>query len=92
MSWLVKKVFLLAERINLGKYRLKQIIFFLSTVSVYGDMPVGVVPDENTQTHPEDFYGESKLAAEDAIREFSERYKIPHTIFRLVPVYGDFFC
>jgi len=74
----------------LDKGRLKQIIFF-STVLVYGDISCGIVPDENTRAHPEDFYGESKLAAENAIMEFSERYRIPYTIFRLAPVYGDFF-
>ncbi len=74
----------------LDKDRLKQIVF-LSTVSVYGDISKNIVPDEKTPTNPEDFYGESKLAAENAIREFSQKYHIPYTIFRLVPVYGDFF-
>jgi len=74
----------------LDRGRLKQIIF-ISTVSVYGDLSNGVVPDENSRAAPEDFYGESKLAAEDAVRKFSERYKIPYTIFRLTPVYGDLF-
>ena len=50
-----------------------------------------MVPDEDTPANPEDFYGESKLAAESEIRKFSEKYKIPYTIFRLVPVYGDLF-
>lgn len=72
------------------KERLKQIIF-LSTVSVYGDVSNGVVRDENIQTTPVDFYGESKLAAENAIKEFSDKHKIPYTIFRLTPVYGEFF-
>lgn len=74
----------------LDKGRLKQIIF-ISTVSVYGDLTNGVAPDENSRAAPEDFYGESKLAAENVVRKFSERHKIPHTIFRLTPVYGDLF-
>ena len=74
----------------LHKDRLKQIIF-LSTVSVYGDISNGVVPDQDTPTTPEDFYGESKLAAENEIKEFSDKYNIPYTIFRLTPVYGDLF-
>ncbi len=74
----------------LDKGRLKQIVF-LSTVSVYGDISNGIVPDENSRAAPEDFYGESKLAAEEAIKEFSDKYKIPYTIFRLTPVYGDLF-
>jgi nucleoside-diphosphate-sugar epimerase len=74
----------------LDKDRLKQIVF-LSTVSVYGDISDNIAPDEDTPANPEDFYGESKLAAENEIREFSQKYHIPYTIFRLVPVYGDFF-
>jgi nucleoside-diphosphate-sugar epimerase len=74
----------------LDKDRLKQIIF-LSTISFYGSITNGIVPDENTPAAPEDFYGESKLAAENAVREFSNKYNIPYTIFRLTPVYGDFF-
>jgi len=74
----------------LDKVRLKQIVF-LSTVSVYGNISKNIVPDEKTPANPEDFYGESKLAAENAIKEFSEKFKIPYTIFRLTPVYGDIF-
>jgi len=74
----------------LDKGRLKQIVF-LSTISVYGNVPNGIVPNENTPAVPEDFYGESKLAAENVIKEFSDKHKIPYTIFRLTPVYGDFF-
>ena len=74
----------------LDRGRLKQIVF-LSTVSVYGNISDNIAPDEDTPANPEDFYGESKLAAEKEIREFSEKYHIPYTIFRLVPVYGDFF-
>jgi len=74
----------------LDKGRLKQIIF-ISAVTVYGDLSNGVLPDEKSRAAPEDFYGESKLAAEDAIKEFSDKHNIPHTIFRLTPVYGDFF-
>ena len=70
--------------------RLKQIVF-LSTVSVYGDISDNIVPDEEKPTNPKDFYSESKLAAENEIRKFSDKYNILHTIFILVPVYGDFF-
>ena len=74
----------------LDKGRLKQIIF-ISTVSVYGDISNGVVPDENSRAAPKDFYGESKIAAENAIKKFSNKHKIPYTIFRASPVYGDLF-
>jgi len=75
---------------RLDPKRLHQIIF-LSTVSVYGSAAVAGVPDESTPLTPEDFYGESKAAAEDEIREFSRVHSIPYTIFRLTPVYGRTF-
>ncbi|MEN6320686.1 MAG: NAD(P)-dependent oxidoreductase [Syntrophaceae bacterium] len=75
---------------SLDRKALKQILF-LSTVSVYGDLSGGKMPDENTPLAPEDYYGESKVAAEKEIREFSESHKTPYTIFRLAPVYGDSF-
>ncbi len=74
----------------LDKNRLKHIIF-LSTVSVYGALNGNMIPDEKTAPAPNDFYGESKLAAENEIREFSKCNNIPFTIFRLVPVYGKTF-
>ena len=70
--------------------RLKMIIF-LSTVSVYGNVPPGMQPDENMVLNPDDFYGESKIAAEEEIRIFSERHSIPYMILRLSPVYGKSF-
>lgn len=77
---------------RLDPKRLHQIIF-LSTVSVYGSAAAAGagVPDESTPLTPEDFYGESKAAAEDEIREFSRLHSIPYTIFRLTPVYGRTF-
>lgn len=75
---------------SLDRNVVKQVLF-LSTVSVYGDLSDGMIPDENTLPAAEDYYGESKVAAEKEIREFSDRCKIPHTIFRLAPVYGESF-
>jgi len=74
----------------LNKKRLKQIIF-LSTVSVYGSLAQEMIPDENTPPAPEDFYSESKMAAENEIRKFAKKYEIPFTIARLSPVYGKKF-
>lgn len=74
----------------LNKEKLKQIIF-LSTVSVYGKLAQELMPDENSALVPNDFYGESKLAAENEIREFSAINDIPYTILRLTPVYGEDF-
>ena len=67
--------------------RVRQVVF-LSTVSVYGGLSQTMVPNEETPPAPEDFYGESKLAAEGEIRTFGERGRVPYTIFRLAPVYG----
>ena len=74
----------------LHKKWLKQIIF-LSTVSVYGGLNQEIIQDENSAPDPEDFYGESKVAAENEIREFSKINRIPFTILRLTPVYGKNF-
>ncbi len=74
----------------LNKKRLKQIIF-LSTVTVYGSLAQEMIHDENTLLAPEDFYSESKMAAENEIREFSKNNSIPFTILRLAPVYGKKF-
>jgi len=63
-------------------------IVFLSTVSVYGDMKGGRVPDEETRPRPVDPYGASKLAAEEEIRAFSRERGVPCTIFRPAPAYG----
>lgn len=67
--------------------RVKRLIF-LSTVSVYGSTAHAVVPDEETNPAPEDFYGESKLAAEKEILAYGRAHHIPFTTFRLTPVYG----
>jgi len=74
----------------LNKKRLKQIIF-LSTVTGYGSLAQEMIPDENTPLAPEDFYSESKMAAENEIREFSKNNYIHFTILRLAPVYGKKF-
>jgi len=70
--------------------RLKLIIF-LSTVSVYGNISAGVEPDESMVPDPDDFYGESKLAAEKEIHSFSAQHNIPYMVLRLSPVYGRSF-
>jgi len=74
----------------LNKKKLKQIIF-LSTVLVYGKLAQNVIPDENAPLAPEEYYSQSKHAAENEIRKFAKKYEIPFTIFRLTPVYGKKF-
>jgi UDP-glucose 4-epimerase len=66
-------------------------IIFLSSVSVYGLTKSGQVTDELTLPVPLDPYGESKLAAEEEIHSFSQKWNIPYTGFRLAPVYGKDF-
>ncbi len=75
---------------RLDPNRLSQVIF-LSTVSLYGSAAAEGIPDEQTPASPQDFYGESKAAAEDVIRSFSRFHSIPYTIFQLTPVYGRTF-
>jgi len=62
-------------------------IIFLSTVSVYGDISCGIIPDETTPPSPKDFYGESKLAAESFLVSESKTLGFNYIIFRLTPVY-----
>lgn len=70
--------------------RVKQVVL-LSTVSVYGHLAEEMIPDENGPIDPDDYYGESKAAAEDHVRSYSRGHGIAHTILRLAPVYGRSF-
>ena len=70
--------------------RLKQVIF-TSTVSIYGDLTQTTIPDENSTANPIDYYGESKMAAEQFIIETCRQQNISYTILRLAPVYGKDF-
>ncbi|MHB8108425.1 MAG: NAD-dependent epimerase/dehydratase family protein [Syntrophorhabdaceae bacterium] len=72
---------------SLDPAKIKQVVY-LSTVSIYGNAPEGVIPDEDFHPRPDDFYGESKLAAEEEVRSYSAKHRIPYTILRLAPVYG----
>jgi len=55
---------------------------FSSSVSVYGETPENV--DETSPPKPRDFYGESKLAAEEAVQASG----IPSLVYRVSVVYG----
>jgi nucleoside-diphosphate-sugar epimerase len=74
----------------LNPVRVKRIVL-LSTVSVYGKLREGTVPDEGTEPDPDDHYGESKAAAENDVRAYSRDSGVAHTILRLAPVYGTSF-
>jgi nucleoside-diphosphate-sugar epimerase len=74
----------------LNQKKLKQIIF-LSTVSVYGEGGRSLTVNEDTPVSPVDFYGQSKVEAENYIMKYSQEKGINFTIFRLAPVYGKDF-
>lgn len=74
----------------LDSHKVKRVLF-LSTVSVYGNLSEGMMPTENTALNPDDYYGESKVMAEDYVRHYSRDNGIYHTILRLTPVYGKSF-
>ena len=62
-------------------------IIFSSTCAVYGETGQGPV-DETHGTAPMNPYGASKLAAENLVREYGERYGIRSVIFRYFNVCG----
>lgn len=64
----------------------KHVIFF-SSMSVYG-VDQGDLLTEETPANPNTPYGQSKLRAEDLIREWGEKYDIFTTSLRLSLVYG----
>lgn len=60
---------------------------FSSTCATYGDHD-NVVLDENTEQHPINAYGASKLAVEQILRDFGATYGLRHVIFRYFNVAG----
>jgi UDP-glucose 4-epimerase len=61
-------------------------IVFTSSMAVYGDSDL--IVSEESPKNPKSFYGNSKLAAENYIRIFSENFGIKYTNLRLFNVYG----
>lgn len=61
---------------------------FMSSIKAAGEGGDKTPFTENTPTHPEDFYGKTKLEAEQYISTWSERTGIPSVIFRPPLVYG----
>lgn len=68
------------------KYNVKRFVF-ASTSAVYGDQGAKSV-DEDSKVEPISFYGVSKLASEQYIKQFNHQYALPYTIFRYSNVYG----
>jgi len=61
---------------------------FMSSIKAVGEGGDKTPYTENTPTHPEDFYGKTKLEAEQYISTWSERTGIPSVILRPPLVYG----
>jgi len=61
---------------------------YISTIAVIGAPQAGLLIDENTPPHPQDFYQRSKLEAEWTVREYQEIHKLPTIILRPGAFYG----
>lgn len=70
--------------------KIKKFIFF-SSIAVYG-LPawVGNIENwnENQPKNPREIYGESKLKAEEKIKEANKKWGLPYVILRPTSVYG----
>lgn len=62
-------------------------VVFLSTIAVYGPSS-GQLIDENTPPHPDTAYGQTKLAAEQAVLSASSGGRPIGTVLRAAAVYG----
>jgi len=61
----------------------------VSSAGVYGNLEQ-LPADEETPCRPQSIYGETKLAGEDKVREFSEESGFPVVIIRPAWVYGPY--
>lgn len=61
---------------------------FTSSFAVYKIPKSGQIISENSPTLPRNEYGKSKLTAEKYIREYSDKFSIKSTIFRMSNIYG----
>lgn len=64
-------------------------VIYLSSIKVNGEGGAGQIYTERSTTAPTDPYGESKLAAERALFEWSSANNVPVTVFRPPLVYGE---
>lgn len=62
-------------------------IVYASTGDIYGDVYTAT---EKTVPKPNNFYGLSKLTAENYIRLYSQLFPIKHTILRFALIYGPY--
>jgi UDP-glucose 4-epimerase len=71
------------------KYDVKNLVF-PSTAAVYGETQTGIFTEFST-LKPGSVYGQTKLDAENIIRQFSSRYPLNAIIFRFFNVAGTYF-
>lgn len=62
-------------------------IGYLSSTGVYGDYK-GMMVNENSTLKSNTNYGILRIKEEEAVKNFSSKYKIPFCIFRLSGIYG----
>jgi nucleoside-diphosphate-sugar epimerase len=78
----VRRTFTQAENLGIGRF------IFSSTYSVYGQSDADKVMDENSELNPHSIYAETKLAAEEWLREQAGKAAIKPLIFRLATLFG----
>ena len=61
-----------------------------STISVYGSTPDGDLDETSPKQTSEDVYTLTKLAAEELVLEFHDRYGLPVSVVQPTIVYGPF--
>lgn len=75
------------DRVGTGSM---EALLFTSSSAVYGDRG-GLVVGEDLPLQPDTLYGESKMAAEQLLRQAAESRGVPARIVRLAAVYGEGF-
>lgn len=70
------------------KFAPKSHFVFASSFAVYKIPNSGQIVSENFPTEPRNEYGKSKLEAEKIVREYSNKFNIKSTIFRMSNIYG----
>lgn len=68
------------------KEKIKKVVF-TSSSEVYGDQTKIPISEEN-HLHPKSIYAVTKLAGEEYIRAYKDRYGLEYTIVRFFNVYG----
>jgi nucleoside-diphosphate-sugar epimerase len=72
---------------TLEKTGLPKRLVYISTTGVYGDCQ-GQWVDETRPCHPQSQRAQRRVAAEEALREFSERLGLHYSILRVPGIYG----